>query len=316
MQSSGSVGVSNANPDYSPPDNPNPGGGIVVGMPNCPPGQQAVLRYITDSGGVARQRWVCEAAQGQQGQTGGWDRVAQYAEDDAACKADDPGSEAVPRESPDAPRRCRKIGGGGGAPQPSSGGGGGGAGGGDSNFSSQSSYQPQTFSDPLQDELDAILMRIFAGDERAFPEKVTADALSRFKSIQEGQNAAGTQAINEDLAARGILRSGVGAELAQGLRSQTAQGFTESATDFFISQANAEFEQKQMAFQVANQELDSRRRLLLGQESNAIDRELGLKQIQLAKLRLDQEWRQALLERDTAIDLAELGIYRDQIQPR
>lgn len=158
-------------------------------------------------------------------------------------------------------------------------------------------------SGDINTQIAEALQRIFQGGETRFSPEVMADITAGQKSLEQAQIQQGTQAANEDAAARGLAFSGVGAAQAGQARSQAQQTFAQGQREARQQKAFYDFEDKMGALGKAQEWLNSLRQYSLGLEQNAIAREQINASILIARERIAADAQQLMQQLNSQRDL-------------
>jgi hypothetical protein len=159
-----------------------------------------------------------------------------------------------------------------------------------------------------KDPADAIWKAIEArlnGGTRYTPE-VMAAFNAQNKMTAEGQAQNQLQQADEDMAARGVLRSSNQNAARRDIRGQSQAQVLQGQNEIAKAKIDADYADKSEAIKQGQEWLNSLRDHIIRTESNAIQRELGLANIELAYKRLEQEAE--LQKQQMANDLQKLSI--------
>jgi hypothetical protein len=141
-----------------------------------------------------------------------------------------------------------------------------------------------------------------------FTPEVMGGLFSRLKHNKEAAIGTGQDRINSDLIGRGLLRSGIGAELQAGNVRSAESDYAGGVRETYIAKAEADFQDKAQALQIASQFVNAREAALFQSERNDLDRYFGQQEIDLARLRIQQQWEALLLELQNKIDVANINL--------
>lgn len=123
-------------------------------------------------------------------------------------------------------------------------------------------------------------------------------------SATRGQENAQIAASDEDLASRGIFRSGIAAEQTAGIRAAGAQAYTSGTRDILVKKALQDFQDKKDAIDRAQNWLNSMRDWIVQNDRNDIAKEQSLAQIQLGYANLTNAYNIAQLNANTQLQIA------------
>jgi hypothetical protein len=201
---------------------------------------------------------------------------------------------------------CRKRdGGGGGGGGGGFGGGGGGAGGGGGSphggsggGGSTSGGPGSVFENPLSGVggdvdkmIQGFLSGVIQGGQTRYSPEVMQDLYAGEKRTTEAQVANDTQGVNEDLAARGLYRSPVGADIAADVRRSGDARFSEGTRNIRIEKAKQDFEDRLSAVDRAQKNIDQLRSYLAQLDMTQAEREKLKATIELGYARIDAEMK-------------------------
>jgi hypothetical protein len=159
----------------------------------------------------------------------------------------------------------------------------------------------------IQDQIQNQIQSILGGQTR-FNDRVMADITSGAKGMQQAEVASGTEALDEDLARRGLSNSAAGASLAQGVRSEAAGRFDATLRETRVKKAFYDFEDKLEGLKQAQQYLAEMHDYELGLEANDIRREEIAASLALGRERIAAESRNLLAQIAANSDLASMQI--------
>ncbi len=227
----------------------------------------------------------------------------------------------IERESGGGRGYCRKTDGGGGGGRGGGGafgGGDGGAGGGHGGFGPSG---PDVGVDPAQQfkELQGVggnysklisdfVSGVLEGDQTRYSPEVMQDLYAGSKAQVEGQTTQAIDALNSDLARRGIYRSPAGAGMAAEVRREGDRAFSEDARQFRIEKATKDFEDKLSAVDRAQADLNSMRSYIAQLDVTQAEREKLKATIQLGYARIDAEMAMLLKQLGSQKELLQLSL--------
>jgi hypothetical protein len=184
-------------------------------------------------------------------------------------------------------------------PSGPSGGGPGGPGGGSGPFDSSPGG--------IDAQIRALLAGIMGGQTRFGPE-VMADIAAGAKGLQQSEVASGTEALNEDLARRGLSQSAAGASLAQDVRQQAAGRFDTTMRETRVKKAYSDFDDKMQGLKAAQDYINELHDYELGLDQNSIQREQIAANIAMARERIQAEAQNLMAQLGANRDLASMQI--------
>lgn len=150
----------------------------------------------------------------------------------------------------------------------------------------------------MSDLLKSQLTSMITGGQSRFSPEVMAALTARAKAASEGQASASTQALRDQLASTGNLRSGQFARGVTDIRQTADTNFSRAVSDAFLQKTNADYEDKANAINRAQGWLDNMRAYSASLDQNQAQRESTRAQIALGYANLNQQREQ--LERTLA----------------
>lgn len=201
--------------------------------------------------------------------------------------------------------------GGGGGHGGGGGGGGGGKGGPGSGFDPTGGKAPfdlwgvgQNIDTMIQDFLKGVI----EGRQTRYSPEVVQDMMAGEKRTSEAQYANDVEGINEDLAARGLYRSPVGADLAAEARMGADQRFSEGARQIRVDKAKQDFEDRIAGVDRAQKNLDALRSYVAQLDITQAEREKLKATIELGYARIDAEMKMLLKQLASNKELLQLSL--------
>jgi hypothetical protein len=152
--------------------------------------------------------------------------------------------------------------------------------------------------------VEQVIRRGLNGPSRYTPE-VLSQLLGQARLTAEGGVEAQQDALDEDLARRGVARSGVGAEASRLIRQNAANQVSATSAQLTQSKIEADYQDKVTAIQQALDHVNSLRSYTLQSQSNAYQRDAQMANIRLAYDQIANAMREAREARDFALTQAE-----------
>lgn len=165
----------------------------------------------------------------------------------------------------------------------SGGGGGGGAGGGGPYLDEGADLSG------MDAQIAESLRRGLSGEDAPFTDEMVRTLNQRALKTAKGQARANTEGLRDDLIARGLLRSGIYARGAEGIRSSAMSDYSSQAQDIRMQQITKNYEARMAGLDRAQNWVNAKRQYLLGKESNRIQYEVGMAQVGAAYARIAAE---------------------------
>lgn len=157
---------------------------------------------------------------------------------------------------------------------------------------------PKAPGDGIEDDILARLREMLAGHDVPFTDDVVSRMRSQAFATSRGRLPAENDAIYRDAARRGMLRGGETGERVDAARRAAGDQYGAASNEILTKQVVVNFQARLDALDRAQKWLDSQRSYLLGKESNAIQREIGLAQIKLGYSKIEAEKEMLLLQLD------------------
>lgn len=150
------------------------------------------------------------------------------------------------------------------------------------------------------------------GGQTRFSPQVMADIEGKAKLDEQNAVQQGTEALNEDLARRGLSQSPVGASLAQQGRISARQTFDQAMRDTRVQKAKSDFDDKMQGLQQAQQYWKELHDWQLGLDAHSIDRERIQAQLTMARENIASQMEQLMAQLGSQKDL--LGMQIDSTE--